>query len=318
MRRKLFQFFLTLSILCFCGCGTSILSEIKEYVQTSAPLESKYLETGPYAVKCIQRDAGDYKLKEFRIWYPAELEENRKKQYPAIVICNGTGYRATRFMTVFRHLASWGFVVIGTEEKWTGKGRGAILCLKFLLNENQTPDSPFYRKIDPDRLGIAGHSQGGAGAINAVTKYPEGKYFKALFTISGINQTLAESWLMRCPYDPGRLKIPIMMTATSNPYGWDEDHPERKDLGICTLASLKENRDAILKQNDTTVIIARVANKKKYHAENLAMSTPYMTAWFVYWLQGDASAGRFFLGNDPELSKNPCWQDVEIHLQKQK
>jgi hypothetical protein len=43
------------------------------------------------------------------------------------------------------------------------------------------------------------------------------------------------------------------------------------------------------------------------------MSTPYLTAWFSYWLKGDKSAGFFFLGESPELKQNPCWQDIEIH-----
>ena len=56
-----------------------------------------------------------------------------------------------------------------------------------------------------------------------------------------------------------------------------------------------------------------VRQLKKYHADNLAMSAPYMTAWFNYWLKGDREAGKFFSGDEPELKQNLCWQDVEIH-----
>ena len=40
----------------------------------------------------------------------------------------------------------------------------------------------------------------------------------------------------------------------------------------------------------------------------------YMTAWFCYWLQGDETAGRAFLGPDAEIAQNPLWQDLEKNL----
>lgn len=302
-------------ILCcilFCGCSSVNLPEIKYHVKTEAPIEKQFLESGPYRVNYFSTSANDFKLKNYHVWYPSELENGQKK-YPLIVICNGTGYRATRFASLFKHLASWGFTVIGTEEEWSGKGRGAILSLRFMLSLNKKKESIFYQKIDLEKIGIAGHSQGGAGAINAITKYPEGHMFKTLFSISGVRQEQADSWLLRCAYDPGLLRVPVMMTATSNPYGWDEVNPERPHLAICPLESMQKNKADILKNFETTIIIARVAHKRKYHADNLAMSTPYMTAWFSYWLKGEKQAGGFFLGSTPELKQNPCWQDVEIH-----
>lgn len=300
--------------LLISGCSNVPLPEIKYHVRTNAPIEKRFLEPGKYSVKCFTEDSGDFKLKEYKVWYPSELETDRKKTYPLIVICNGTGYRADRFSTVLEHLASWGFVVIGTQEEWSGKGRGAILSLRFMLGQNKEPGSIFYQKINPGRIGIMGHSQGGAGAINAITKYPEGKLFKTLVSISGVRQEQAASWFLRCPYNPGKLKIPVMMTATSNPYGWDEINPERPHLAICPLESMQKNKADILKNSDTTIVIARVAHKRKYHADNLAMTAPYMTAWFAYWLNGEKDAGLFFLGKNPELKNNPCWQDVEIHI----
>lgn len=301
-------------ILLVAGCNTVNLPGIKYHVRTNAPIEKRFVETGSYPIKSFSTPANDFKLKEYKVWYPAEMETEKEKTYPLIVICNGTGYRATRFASIFEHLASWGFIVIGTEEEWSGKGRGAILSLRFMLEQNKLPQSVFYRKIDLEKIGIAGHSQGGAGAINAITKYPEGKLFKTLVSISGVRQEQADSWILRCPYTPGKLNIPVMMTATSNPYGWDEINPERPHLAICPLESMKRNMAEILKNCDTTVIIARVAHKRKYHADNIAMTAPYMTAWFSYWLKGEKSAGEFFLGKTPELANNPCWQDVEIHL----
>ena len=126
-------------ILCcilFCGCSSVNLPEIKYHVKTEAPIEKQFLESGPYRVNYFSTSANDFKLKNYHVWYPSELENGQKK-YPLIVICNGTGYRATRFASLFKHLASWGFTVIGTEEEWSGKGRGAILSLRFMLSLNK-------------------------------------------------------------------------------------------------------------------------------------------------------------------------------------
>lgn len=60
----------------------------------------------------------------------------------------------------------------------------------------------------------------------------------------------------------------------------------------------------------TPKIIAR--RKGKDHGDMLRAGDAYMTAWFAYWLKGDAKAGAAFLGNNPELANNKNWQDVKI------
>ena len=39
-----------------------------------------------------------------------------------------------------------------------------------------------------------------------------------------------------------------------------------------------------------------------------------MTAWFMYWLQGDEAAGEAFFGADAEIGVNENWQDVTINF----
>ena len=40
-----------------------------------------------------------------------------------------------------------------------------------------------------------------------------------------------------------------------------------------------------------------------------------VTAWFMYWLQGDTAAGKAFIGSQAELLTNNRWQDVSLrHL----
>ena len=40
----------------------------------------------------------------------------------------------------------------------------------------------------------------------------------------------------------------------------------------------------------------------------------YVTAWFMWQLQGDENAATAFIGNDPEILKNPLYQDQKTTL----
>ena len=40
----------------------------------------------------------------------------------------------------------------------------------------------------------------------------------------------------------------------------------------------------------------------------------YMTAWFMYWLQGDEEAGKAFFGENAEIKTNENWQDVTVNI----
>ena len=60
---------------------------------------------------------------------------------------------------------------------------------------------------------------------------------------------------------------------------------------------------------DTTKIRARI--KGAEHEDMLTLTDGYMTAWFLYHLQGDEEAGTVFFGGDAEILHNANWQDVQ-------
>lgn len=281
-------------------------------------VEWQFAQRGPVGTGCFEYASKDRSLEKYVVYYPLDLLETKGRKYPAIVLCNGTGFPASRYPNVFRHFASWGFIVIGTEEKMSGKGLGAEKCMIALIAFNQMKDHLLSGRVDLDRVGIAGHSQGGAGAFNGATKHKHSSYFKTIVSVSGTHQALADSWLLRCPYDPTLVSVPVFMTSTSNPNGWDEDRPGSRNPGICNMDSMRKNRADIRSRHDVPVVIARIANKKRHHGHALVDSVPYMIAWFRYWLMDDAKAGSVFFGQNPELKQNARWQDVEIVGQPRK
>ena len=83
-------------------------------VETGGELEAKYLAMGQYEVKHTETNAPD-DWEKFITYYPAEME-TADKTYPVVVMVNGTGVYASKYPALFKHLASWGFIVIGNED----------------------------------------------------------------------------------------------------------------------------------------------------------------------------------------------------------
>ena len=88
-------------------------------------------------------------IKKYTVCYPQELECSGKP-YPMILMVNGTGGKATKYEPQFELFASWGFIVVGSQDKGTGSGKTTITTLNYMLAQNEDPGSVFYHKIDLD------------------------------------------------------------------------------------------------------------------------------------------------------------------------
>ena len=258
-----------------------------ETVETGGALEAKYLAMGPYEVEQVKAEAPE-DWKEFVAYYPADLE-NSGEQWSAVVFVNGTGVYASKYPALFRHLASWGFIVLGNEDPGTFSGDSADATLAWLLEENENPDSLFYQRVDTDRLGLSGHSQGGVGVFNAVNEQPHGGMYACAVSLSPTQEDLAEA--LKIPYDPSQTAIPTLVLAgTKN----DVITPEGMEKLYGKLGGPK----AMALRTDTD------------HGSMLYSGDGYVTAWLMYWLRGEEEAGAAFFGPEAELAGNPRWQDA--------
>ncbi|WP_280407091.1 hypothetical protein [Nocardia brasiliensis] len=129
-------------------------------------IESTYFQPGPAAVTeqlgfgCC--DSGGAK---FDVWYPTELGAQR---HPIVLWGNGSDAVPSQYRYLLRHFASWGFVVVATENRNTGSGSDIRKSLEFLLAQGDDPASVFFGKLDRDAVGAVGHSQGASGVLNAL------------------------------------------------------------------------------------------------------------------------------------------------------
>ena len=260
-------------------------------VETGGALEAKYLAMGPYKVEQVTAEAPE-DWKEFVAYYPADLEGSGE-QWPAVVFVNGTGVYASKYPALFRHLASWGFIVLGNEDPGTFSGDSADATLAWLLEEKDNPDSVFYQRVDTDRLGLSGHSQGGVGVFNAISGQPHGGLYACAVSLSPTQEDLAEA--LKIPYDPSQTAIPTLVLAGTEK---DAITPE----GMEALYSKLGGPKAMALRADTD------------HGSMLYSGDGYVTAWFLYWLRGDEEAGAAFFGLEAELLHNPLWQSGAVSI----
>ena len=275
----------------------------QDEVQTGGEIEEKYMSNGAYEVS-THEEAVLQGFEKYILYYPSELTE-KAGTYPVIIICNGSGTPLSKYPAVAKHFASWGFLVIGTEEQYDWNGFSAEMCIRYLelLNENETVgdgdnkrENIFFRKIDLENVGIVGHSQGGIGVINAITTQQHSKIFKAAVSLSPTNKELAHNLLW--DYDATQIDIPILLIAGAG--GGDD--------WVVTGDQLKEIYDDI---SSDKVMLRR---KDTVHSEMLYSANGYVTAWFIWLLQSDEEAGKAFAGDDAEIMKNEMYQDQRNNL----
>ena len=255
----------------------------------------EYIYTYPGKTKY---DSIEYKDEEsafgkFKIWFPDESDD---KKYPLIVMCNGTYMHYEIYEPLFEHFASWGFVIVGNNDRFSGNGESTIKSLELALKENDNPESKLYNKIDATKIGVLGHSRGGAAIYNAINNFEEGKIFKSIFAVSPVHQEMSKSNL--CYYEYKDVNVPMMIIASTG---------DKDAKNFMPYEKLKKMFDTSKSNN---IIIAR--RNRVNHGEILVRTSGYCTAWFLYTLCDDEMAKSVFFGDSPDIIDNMFWQDFKF------
>lgn len=249
------------------------------------PVEQKYHENGSYQVTV-------HSIDDIHVFVP---DSAHSVPLPTVVMVNGTGLKALYYRPVFEHLASWGFVVIGNDDSNAWNGRSALVSLDKAIFQNSIVSSPLYQRIDLDRIGVVGHSQGAMGAINAAT---EDDRFKVLYAASCPQKSLAKK--LDWSYSMKTISIPTMLVAGTE---WIDRHISPLDSLLLLAEELP---------NTTPMLLGRL--KGVEHRYVLHEGDAYMTAWLRHFLANDADAAAALASDNPEILNNPRRQDVIIHI----
>ena len=270
--------------MAYCSVFPAVSRSYNRYTYP-CPIEQKYHESGPYQVIVHSID-GIY------VFVP---DSAHNVPLPTVVMVNGTGLKALHYRPVFEHLASWGFVVIGNDDSNAWNGRSALVSLDKAIFQNSIVSSPLYQRIDLDRIGVVGHSQGAMGAINAAT---EDDRFKVLYAASCPQKSLAKK--LDWSYSMKTISIPTMLVAGTE---WIDRHISPLDSLLLLAEELP---------NTTPMLLGRL--KGVEHRYVLHEGDAYMTAWLRHFLANDADAAAALASDNPEILNNPRWQNVNIHI----
>jgi chlorophyllase-like protein len=123
-----------------------------------AKVAGNWAQPGPFPVAVEQGDTNTY-------YRPENLADSGP--HPVIVWGNGTGGTPDVYDGLLRHLASHGFIVAAANTKNANSGQEMLAGAQWLISENDRQGSVYFHQVDVEHIGATGHSQGGAGAINA-------------------------------------------------------------------------------------------------------------------------------------------------------
>ena len=300
-----------LMIVCLCSlalksCGKalskaqSVPENYTSTVQTGGELEAKYLAMGQHEVE-YQESAAMMSFEKFEIYYPSDMAQ-MDAPLPVVVFVNGSGTGGSKYQALQKHMASWGFLTIATEEQHAWNGFSAEMCVRYLelLNSYQEDgkENVFYGKIDMDNIGVTGHSQGGIGVINAVSDQKHADVYKAAVMLSSTETDMAKALLWES--DSSKIQTNLLMISSTG----------QTDSAISPLESMQKTYDNVTAAVDKALARRNDAD----HGQMLYFADGYVTAWFLYYLQGDAEAGNAFFGDNAEILTNPLYQDQQISV----
>lgn len=100
------------------------------------------------------------------VYYPDNIK-SANKAYPAIVWANGTSCPPSMYDGLLKEIAKGGYIVIANEETMAADGTAQRASIDFIVAQNDDDSSIFYKKVNIDKIGAIGHSQGGRSSVNA-------------------------------------------------------------------------------------------------------------------------------------------------------
>jgi hypothetical protein len=256
---------------------------------------------------------------KFDLYYPTNLGANGFK-HPILTWGNGTNGKASDVDFFLKHMASWGFVIIATEDKNTGAGQTILDAANFLIARNGDPVSIFHNKLDVTQIGAFGASQGATGAINALIK--SAGTIKTVIPIELPAQTWCSS-PANC-VDTSNLTTGSVFFVDGSLDPISPPSQGATVTGEQSIAAYYNAVPAVVPKLKGTLIGPThndvTGQPDCKHAKQPCLFgvygyLGYPTAWMMDRLQGNASAHTAFVNGTGEMFSQPTnWQSVASNI----
>jgi hypothetical protein len=308
------------SFLALAAVGLMVACPTHPPNYPTGAIELKYYASGPWAVT-VQTGGGccDSKGNKFDLYYPTNLGANGFL-HPILTWGNGSFGQPIQYDYLLRHMASWGFVVVATEDSSTGAGQTILDGAKYMAHANGDAASIFFQKLKVSQVGAFGHSQGAGGAGNAMLK--SGGSIKTAIPI----ELPARIWCALGPdcFDPANLTTGsvFFIDGSADPISPPKQAPPATgEQSVEAFYNATPN--SVLKMKGT--LLGPSHNDVQGQPDCAHAAFPcvngvygylgYPTAWFMDQLQGDALAhGAFVNGTGEMFSETANWEFVGSNI----
>lgn len=259
------------------------------------PGDGDYTQPGPYAVATRNVDLAstgalpaDGGATTYELFYPEDMDDGCP--HPFIAWGNGLGIPGSyphAFMN--RNLASWGLVVIASDNPVVVRGAAApyhMAAIDYMLAQNQDPSSPFFGKLST-RVGTAGCSLGGAAA-----------------TLASAHPNVEATMLLESAGFPkAGIAFLVLCGTNDTVVGTGPPTDAYNRATGPSLLGIYEGAD----HNVTPSVLGW--NKKD---PGTIQYVRFYTAWFRCFLGDDEAACALFKGGDDcGVCKDPNWATLE-------
>ena len=292
----------------------------------TGPIELQYYGEGSWAVTArLGAGCCDSSRNKFDLYYPTNLRAGGSV-HPIVTFGNGTKAKPGQYDYLLKHLASWGFVIVVTEDENTGTGQTILDAANYLIAENGNSASIFYRKLEVKQIGAMGHSQGAVGAINAMIK--SNGSIKTVIAIELPRQFFCSS-KVNCTDTKNLTTGSIFFIDGSNDgispptqYSWQSGEQSQQAYYDAAPAGVAKMKGTLIGPDHLDVI--GQPDCPKDWTRFLFMCTDgvygylgYPTAWMMAQLQGDTYAAGAFKERSGEIfSETTNWEYVESNIAK--
>lgn len=213
------------------------------------------------------------------VYYPDNIQY-ATKPYPVIAWANGTMVTAGFYDKLLVEIAKGGYIVVACDESMSADGKAQIASIDFILSKNNDKNDIFYNKINTNKIGVIGHSQGGRSSVNAANADSR---IDCVISIAGSN----------FDYEVEGLKTPTLFFAGTS------DMIVSPSQWIVPAYDIAEG-PTVYVSLDKGIHTSCSTNPEKYSS--------YIKDWLDGWLKNDSNALNTFKDGG-KLSKDSAWVD---------
>jgi enterochelin esterase-like enzyme/uncharacterized protein YciI len=286
------------------------LNRIAERIQTKAlPFFTKNLTFQISLSEVIENGGtGDYpavmvteaSLPTHTVFKPQDLTQfGQKNKLPIIAWGNGACFDSPfEHVNFLNEVASHGFLVvaIGNMPKQTdvrSKSQKLLDAIDWAMAQNADPNSPYYQKLDTEKIAVSGMSCGGLQTLEVAGDH-------RIATVGVFNSGVLPNPVGGMPGMPQVTKAQLDNIKVPTIYL----------LGGESDIAYGNGMDDFNRINHVPVFVGNldVGHGGTYAQPFGGDYAIVATQWFKWQLKGDTGAGKFFTGKNPGISKMEGWK----------